>query len=191
MAVEPLDLAGAPAPSPIVVEPMRRRHLRHVVRIEQESYPRPWTPGMFLSELGLAEQRTYLVATVDGRVAGYGGVMYVLPDAHVTTIAIDAAHRRRGVGTRLLLALCRAAVDRGATALTLEVRVSNRAAQALYRRFGFVPAGARKAYYPADGNGPAEDALVMWAHDIDHASFAARLASIEAAGTSDPARRTL
>lgn len=165
----------------VALAPMRRRHLRAVVAIEEQVYPRPWTPGLFLSELALGDQRTYLVAMVDGRVVGYGGVMYVLPDAHVTTVAVDPASQRRSIGARLLLAMCREALAVGATALTLEVRVSNEAAQSLYRRFGFVPAGARKAYYPPEAGGVAEDAIVMWAHDIDHPDFAARLDGIEAA----------
>jgi ribosomal-protein-alanine N-acetyltransferase len=106
--------------------------------------------------------------------------MFVLPDAHITTIAVDPARRRGGVASRLLVALCRDAIERGATALTLEVRVSNEAAQALYRGFGFAPAGARTGYYPADADGPAEDALVMWAHDIDQPAFATRLDDVEA-----------
>ena len=69
-------------------------------------------------------------------------------DGHVTTIAVDPAWQRHGIGTRLLLALCREAVDRGVKALTLEVRAGNEPAQAMYRRFGFAPAGVRKNYYP-------------------------------------------
>ena len=103
--------------------------------------------------------------------------MYVLPDAHVTTIAVDPAWHRNAIGTRLLVALSRAAIVKGATALTLEVRSSNAAAQALYRRFGFAPAGVRKGYYGDTG----EDALVMWAHDTDSAAFAERLDAIAAA----------
>ena len=68
------------------------------------------------------------------------------------------------IGTRLLLALARRGDRaRAARALTLEVRVSNDGAQALYRRFGFAPAGVRKGYYVETN----EDALVMWAHDVD------------------------
>jgi hypothetical protein len=59
--------------------------------------------------------------------------------------------------------------------LTLEVRVSNVGAQAMYRQFGFETAGVRKNYY-AETN---EDALIMWAYDIDKAGYAARLADIE------------
>jgi ribosomal-protein-alanine N-acetyltransferase len=155
--------------------PMQRRHLRGVLRIEQAAYPRPWSMALFLSELALRDQRTYLVALRDGKVVGYGGVMYVLPDAHVTTIAVAEEARRGGVATRLLLELCRAAVAKGATALTLEVRTSNAGAQELYRRFGFAPAGMRKNYYADTG----EDAVVMWAHDIDAPAFAEHLDSIE------------
>jgi ribosomal-protein-alanine N-acetyltransferase len=162
------------------IRPMTRRDLRAVLRIEQASYPRPWTQGMFTGELDPAAGRTYLVATSGGRLVGYGGLLYVLPDAHVTTIAVDPSFRRGRVASVLLLHLVRDAIGRGATALTLEVRVSNDAAQALYRRFGFAPAGARKGYYPPDDDLPAEDALVMWAHDIDRPPFAERLAAIEA-----------
>ena len=161
----------------VTLTPMRRRHLRSVLHIEERSHSRPWSNALFLSELAQADQRTYLVAKVDGRVVGYGGVMYVLPDAHVTTIAVDEAWRRHAVATRLLVALARAAVTKGATALTLEVRVSNTAAQELYRRFGFVPAGMRKNYY-SDAN---EDALIMWATDIDTPDYRARLEAIEQA----------
>jgi ribosomal-protein-alanine N-acetyltransferase len=164
----------------VSIRPMTRRDLRAVLRIERASYPRPWTQGMFAGELDPAAGRTYLVATAGGRLVGYGGLLYVLPDAHVTTIAVDPSFRRGRVASVVLLHLVRDAIGRGATALTLEVRVSNEAAQALYRRFGFAPAGARKGYYPPDDDLPAEDALVMWAHDIDRPPFAERLAAIEA-----------
>ena len=74
-------------------------------------------------------------------------------------------------------ALSRDAIERGVTALTLEVRTGNEAAQAMYRRFGFAPAGIRRDYYPDTG----EDALVMWAHDVETVDYAARLARIDAA----------
>lgn len=173
----------------VVLTAMHRRHLRSVVRIEEQVYPRPWTSGLFLSELALAATRTYLVAKVDGRVVGYAGAMYVLPDAHVTTIAVDPERQRSAIGTRLLLGLCEAALELGATALTLEVRVSNTPAQELYRRFGFLPAGARKGYYPPDdGSSVGEDALVMWAHDIDQPEFRRRLDSIAGALPGGPTR---
>lgn len=151
--------------------PMRRRHLRSVLRIESQVYPRPWSVSLFMSELALRSSRAYYVARVDGVVVGYGGLMMSGDDGHVTTIAVDPAWHRHKIGTRLLLALAREAIRRGAANLTLEVRVTNTGAQELYRRFGFVPAGIRKNYYVETN----EDALVMWANDIDRDDYALRL----------------
>ncbi len=163
--------------SSVRISPMRRRHLPGVLRIEKQVYPRPWTMGLYLGELALPATRIYLAARIHSRVVGYGGVMMNLDEGHVTTLAVDPSLQSHKVGTRLLVLLARRAVARGATALTLEVRVTNEAAQHLYRTFGFAPAGIRKNYY-AEIN---EDALVMWVHDVDKAEFAERIARIEAA----------
>jgi ribosomal-protein-alanine N-acetyltransferase len=159
--------------------PMRRRHLRSVLRIEALVYPRPWSLSLFMSELALRGSRAYFVARVDGVVTGYSGLMLTGEDAHVTTIAVDPAWHRHKIGTRMLLNLAREARRRGARHLTLEVRMSNEPAQAMYRRFGFRPAGIRKNYYVETN----EDALVMWADDIDTDAYADRLAGIEAGVT--------
>ena len=171
MAVERL-----PAALHVDIMTMRRRHLRSVLRIEAAVYPRPWTLGLFLSELALRTTRVYVVAKVGPTVVGYGGLMLTGSDGHITTIAVDPAWQRGGIGSRMLLALSRAGVARGCTALTLEVRMSNDAAQGMYRRFGYAPAGVRKNYY-AESN---EDALVMWAHDVDLPAYAAKLDELEA-----------
>lgn len=159
----------------VAIAPMRRRHLRAVLRIEAQVYPRPWSLRLFMSELALRSTRTYSVALLDGVVAGYSGLMVAGEDAHVTTLAVDPNWHRRGVGSRLMLQMARAAVEQGARHLTLEVRMSNDPAQGLYRKFGFAPAGVRKNYY-AETN---EDALVMWANDIDTPEYRARLTRIE------------
>jgi ribosomal-protein-alanine N-acetyltransferase len=156
---------------------MRRRHLRSVLRIENQVYPRPWSLGLFMSELALRSSRAYLVARVGPTVVGYAGLLLTGDDGHVTTIAVDPQWHRSGIGARLLLQLSREAIERGATALTLEVRVGNDAAQALYRKFGYSPAGVRKGYYIETG----EDALVMWAHDVDGPEYTRRLDEIESA----------
>jgi ribosomal-protein-alanine N-acetyltransferase len=159
----------------VQIAPMRRRHLRSVLRIEAQVYPRPWSLSLFMSELALRSTRAYYVARVEGMVVGYAGLMLTADDGHVTTIAVDPAWQRRKIATRLLLLLAREAIRRGATGMTLEVRVHNHAAQALYRQFGFHPAGFRRNYYVETN----EDALVMWADDIDSPTYAERLARIE------------
>src|SRR5438067_9161459 len=82
--------------------PMRRRHLRSVLRIEAQVYPRPWSLSLFLSELSLRNSRAYTVARVDGMVVGYAGMMFTGDDAHITTIAVDPAWHRYKIATRLL-----------------------------------------------------------------------------------------
>src|SRR5919206_594650 len=94
--------------------PMRRRHLRSVLRIEAQVYPRPWSLSLFMSELALRTSRLYVVARVEGLVAGYAGMMLAGDDAHVTTIAVDPEWQRYKLGTRLLLHLVREAVQRDA-----------------------------------------------------------------------------
>src|SRR5437588_1739513 len=156
--------------------PMRRRHLRSVLRIESQVYPRPWSLSLFMSELALRTSRAYYVARVGGMVVGYCGLMLTGDDAHVTTIAVDPAWHRHKIGSRMLLNLAREARRRDARHLTLEVRVTNEPAQAMYRMFGFHPAGIRKNYYVETN----EDALVMWAENINTDEYADRLAGIEA-----------
>ena len=169
----------AEAPSLTVrIEPMRRKHLKSVLRIEQQVYPRPWSAALFHSELALRSTRAYYVARVGRDVVGYAGLMMTLDDGHVTTIAVDPARHREKIGTRLMLQLARESIARGATALTLEVRVSNKGAQDLYRRFGFAPVGVRKNYYPVTG----QDALLMWVYGIDTDEYAARLDELAASG---------
>lgn len=173
--------AGEPGRLEVRIAPMRRRHLRGVIRIEQQVYPHPWTFGLFLSEIGQRGTRLYVVARVGSDVVGYAGLFRAVDDGHITTVAVDPAWQRHGIATRMLLALARGAIERGCANLTLEVRMSNSGAQALYQRFGFVPAGVRKGYYPET----REDALIMWANDIETPGYAQRLADIERAIPGD------
>ena len=155
---------------------MRRRHLRSVLRIEARAYPVPWSMSLFLSELALRSTRAYYVAYVGRQLVGYAGLMMTLDDGHITTIAVDPPWHRHKVGSRLLLALTKEALRRGATSLTLEVRLHNKGAQNLYRKFGFRPVGVRKNYYAET----KEDALVMWAEDVATPEYAKLLDSLEA-----------
>lgn len=176
MSLQALRAPPSPAPQPVRISPMRRRHLPAVLRIERQVYPGPWTMGLYLGELALPGSRFYVVGRLGSRLVGYGGLMCGEDEGHITTLAVDPGVQGQRLGTRLLLVLVHRAIARGMTALTLEVRVSNQVAQALYRRFGFAPAGVRKNYYAEVG----EDALVMWAHDVDTAAYAVRIAQIEA-----------
>lgn len=153
---------------------MRRRHLRGVMAIERQVYPRPWSPNLFLTEMAETKNRCYLVARIDREVVGYGGLICYGEEAHITNIAVDPAHYRRRIGTRLLHDLMLAAVDLGAEAVSLEVRVSNWGAQRMYGGFGFRPVGVRKNYYQEI----SEDALIMWVDDIRSPEYDRQLLEI-------------
>lgn len=159
------------SPDGVTIAPMRRRHLRSVVAIEQQVFPTPWSISLYLSELTAGPSRAYFVAVARNEVVGYAGLMIAVGEGHVTTIGVDPRWQRHGIGRKLLLELAATARGRGADDLTLEVRVSNTGAQALYHEFGFAPAGIRKNYY-AEVN---EDALVMWAHEVQSEDYGRRL----------------
>lgn len=159
------------AVSEVVLREMRVEDIDAAHELELEVYRQAWSRQVFEDEMGL-DTRRYVIAESEGRVAGYGGVMLVGDEAHITTVVVDPTYRQSRVGTRLMLALIDLALDAGANSLTLEVRASNEAAQALYRRFGMAPVGVRKQYYRD------EDALIMWVHDIDGAEYRDRLAAI-------------
>jgi ribosomal-protein-alanine N-acetyltransferase len=155
----------------VTIRPMHPADIESCLLIEQATYPTPWTAGIFRDELeGLG--RAYLVAEAAAGIVGYGGLLLVIPEAHVTTVTVAPDQRGGRVGTRLMLQLADIAVESGATSLTLEVRVSNLAAQALYQRFGMAPVGVRKRYYRD------EDALVMWVHDIHGEEYQNRLEEV-------------
>jgi ribosomal-protein-alanine N-acetyltransferase len=176
-------------PAAVSIEPLQMRDLRDVMPIEQGAYPKPWSRSVFERELRQvgSGSRHYIVARERSRrrhVVGYAGLWFVQePDgdqAHVTNIVVAPEFRRMGVATTLMVALARAAIDRGCVAWTLEVRASNTAAQELYRQFGFAPAGVRKRYYEN-----TEDAIVMWCHDIQGEAYADRLRAIAAGSDAD------
>src|ERR687891_2234934 len=147
------------------ITPMRRRHLRGVMTIERQVYPRPWSPNLFVSEMTAGHGRAYLVALEGRQVVGYAGLISYGEEAHVTTIAVDPERQRMKIGTRLMYELIGEAQRMGSHAMSLEVRVTNWGAQRMYARFGFRPVGVRKGYYQETN----EDALVMWTEDIQAA----------------------
>ena len=143
----------------MVIRPLTIDDLEAVVALEAANAPNPWSEGVFRDELA-AENRIYLAAD-EGGLVGFAGVMVVADEAHVTNLLVEPDRRRQGIGLELMKSLVEASVAAGARHLTLEVRSRNEAARALYARLGLAPVGVRKGYY---GN---DDALILWAHDID------------------------
>ena len=115
--------------------------------------------------------RRHETETVPSQIIGFAGMWQSFDEAHVTTIGVDPAYRGQSLGELLLLSMFDAAIARGAYWLTLEVRVSNEPAQALYRKYGFTVHGVRKRYY-SDNN---EDALIMWSRALSEPDVRAEL----------------
>jgi ribosomal-protein-alanine N-acetyltransferase len=125
-----------------------------------------------LRPFGLAEP-TAGRADEAGAILGFAGMWLMFDEAHITTIGVRRAMRGRGIGELMLVHLIDQAREMGAKRLTLEVRVSNHVAQALYRKYSFREEGVRKRYYSDDG----EDALIMWSDRIDDPGFQRTLAT--------------
>lgn len=180
-----------------------------VAEIEELSFPSPWSIEVYQREL-ITRNGSYWVVrhNVDKAVdkatdnvgdksretsvengeetpeivpvLAYGGMWLLGDDAHITTIATHPAWRQRRIGEWLLLQMVGVARSHGVSALTLEVRVFNYPALALYEKLGFVAVGLRRGYYQDTG----EDARLLTLFAIDHptvwAKLQARIEEIEA-----------
>jgi ribosomal-protein-alanine N-acetyltransferase len=169
---------------PYVVEPMRWSDVPHVMTIERESFSLPWPKRAYHYELSQNEQSHYVVlrsrsAPASGArwerlrrlwqrgrrapVLAYGGFWLVAGKAHVSTLAVAPAWRKRGLGELVFWHMLDRAISLGADEATLEVRVSNHAAQNLYLKYGFERVGQRRHYYQDNG----EDAWIMALKGLD------------------------
>jgi ribosomal-protein-alanine N-acetyltransferase len=179
---------------PLAIEPMRLVHVAEVVEIEREAFSLPWPESAYRYEVTQNELAHYYIlcarpdsplsATTSswqrfwqairhgpgwdrGTILGYGGFWLMYDDAHISTLSVRARYRRLGLGELLLLSMLEAAQELGGSRATLEVRVSNKPAQALYDRYGFEQVGRRKAYYQDN----REDALILTTPDFDTPNY--------------------
>jgi ribosomal-protein-alanine N-acetyltransferase len=141
---------------PIEIRRLTYADLPQVIAIERRAFPTPWSLAMFVLELS-KPSGICLAAVRDERIIGYLVCSRYDTVWHVMNIAIDERLRRRGIATTLLEELFERA-DGPGVQYTLEVRLSNDPAIALYERFGFHSAGLRRGYYHDN----KEDALIMW-----------------------------
>jgi [ribosomal protein S18]-alanine N-acetyltransferase len=130
--------------------------LPQVIAIERRAFPTPWSLAMFVLELS-KPSGICLAALERDRICGYLVCSRYDTVWHVMNIAVDVPRRRAGIAMSLLERLFERA-DRPGAQYTLEVRLSNEPAIALYERFGFQSAGLRRGYYHDN----KEDALIMW-----------------------------
>jgi ribosomal-protein-alanine N-acetyltransferase len=162
-------------PLRIAVESMTLDDVPAVNRIERASFPVPWPDYAFRQELQTNRLAHYLVVRSGEEIIAYGGLWLMVDEAHITTFAVLPEWRRQGVGGRLMVELMRLARDLQANVMTLEVRLSNKPARALYARFGFRPVGIRPRYYSDNG----EDALIMTTAALASADMEQRFTDLE------------
>jgi len=142
---------------------LEMRDLNAIERIERASYPTPWSRSMFASEL--AKPSSICLGAFDLEtleLVGYLVISRYVDAWHVMNVAVASAHRRHGIATTMMERLFEVTAGRGRRGYTLEVRVSNVGAVALYERLGFKPRGVRRGYYTDN----REDALIMWKDPI-------------------------
>lgn len=156
-----------------------------VSELERESFPSPWPAGAYRRELLDNALARYFVAVEPGRegegapelVVGVLGLWLMVDEAHIVTLAVRRAHRRRGVGESLLVRALKEAKENGCRVVTLECRLSNAPALALYEKYGFLRVGLRKRYY-TDNN---EDAVLMTTGELERPAAGARVRHHQAA----------
>ena len=136
---------------------MNAADIERVLEIEVLSFSSSWPKDAFANEVRENKLAHYFTGRLDGRIVAYGGIWVILEDSHVTTIAVHPDLRGRKLGEEMLIHLLDAAIDNGASWITLEVRESNEEARKLYEARGFEIAGKRTKYYRK----PDEDALIM------------------------------
>jgi [ribosomal protein S18]-alanine N-acetyltransferase len=138
--------------------------LNAIEAIEQKAYPTPWSRSMFASEL--AKPTSVCLGAFEGEeLVGYVINSRYVDAWHVMNVAVHPEHRRRGIASQLLERLFELTRDDERRGYTLEVRVSNDDAIALYEKLGFEPRGIRRGYYTDN----REDALIMW-RDAGHSA---------------------
>lgn len=136
---------------------LAEKYLDAVAELERCCFSEPWTRAQLAEECDNSLAKVFVAIDDEGQVLGYGGLHFVLDEAGITNVAVFPFARRKGVAEALLQAMDAFCETEKMAFLTLEVRVSNTAAVALYQKAGFQHVGIRKRFY----SHPTEDALLM------------------------------
>lgn len=184
-----------PTPSPIVIEELTEKDLSAVMQIDKECFGGLWNREGYQREIDSPNSQILImklaldagtddsyniceasptkapssqtISSGDTSIIGIGCAWFILEEAHITMLAIRPQYRRQGLGQLLLIKLLKNAIQKQSEWATLEVRVSNQAAQKLYEKLGFINIGQRKNYY----QDTKEDALILWNKGLQKQSF--------------------
>ena len=141
----------------LIIRQLEQSDIEPLSKIEEAAFSMPWSPRDF-ADLLKRDYCLYLVAEVDGRVAGSAGMTDICHEGSIDNVVVAEEYRGQGIAQKLLEELFKIGTERGIQAYTLEVRVSNQIAIHIYEKAGFVSEGIRPRFYEK----PMEDALIMW-----------------------------
>lgn len=139
------------------IEDVQEQQLEQIEQIEKACFSLPWTIDQLRGQLKDTQHEFIAAMDERGRILGYVGMMYVLDEGYISNVAVAPEHRRLGIADALISKLMERSACLELSFVTLEVRCSNSAAMALYKKHGFIPVGRRKNYYDF----PREDAILM------------------------------
>ena len=150
----------------VTLRRLELRDLDEIERIEQASYPTPWSRSMFATELAKPSSLSLGAVDESGLLVGYLVLSRYVDAWHVMNVAVAPGRRREGIASALLRQLIDETRSDARRGYTLEVRVSNADAIRLYEKLGFRASGVRRGYYTDN----REDALIMWKDGVPSAA---------------------
>ncbi|WNZ26213.1 ribosomal protein S18-alanine N-acetyltransferase [Leptolyngbya sp. NK1-12] len=163
----------------LALQPLTITHLPEAVELDQRCLGGLWTKAGYQREIDSPNSDLLVLQSVDAPglsegsldngkpLIGLACTWAIADEAHITLLAVDPAYRKQGLGQLLLYTLLVLAWRRGLEWATLEVRISNQTAIALYQKFGFEAVGQRRSYYQDTG----EDALILWRKGLQRPEF--------------------
>ncbi|MBA4179545.1 MAG: ribosomal-protein-alanine N-acetyltransferase [Anaerolinea sp.] len=168
-------MASASLFSRLILRRMEPADISAVVEVERSAFGHNWPATAFERELTQNRMARYVVLDTGSEIAGFGGIWLMVDEAHVVTVAVPPRYRRHGLGRLIVHGLVQLAQCEGMLDATLECRVSNTAARALYARYGFYEVGLRPRYY----QDTQEDAVVMTTEPLASEPYQRRLQRLE------------
>ena len=157
--------------SRLILNTPHYNQLTQLVELDRLCLGGIWTKKGYRRELDSPNSQLLVLSLESGSIIGCSCFWAILKEAHITLLMIHPDYQGQGLGQLLLHSLLREAVNYSLEHATLEVRISNQSALAVYQKFGFLPLGRRKGYYQNTG----EDALILWRRDLEHPQFRADL----------------
>lgn len=142
----------------MIFREMKVSDIDDVYQVEKSAFSMPWSKENFKSEMKNRLARYIVAEDETQKIVGYIGFWYIIDEAHITNVAVHKDYQGKKIGRGLMEAFIDKCEEDKMYSMTLEVRLSNKIAQNLYKEYGFLPGGIRKEYYSDN----KEDALIMW-----------------------------